>query len=162
MLTIKKRALLMGALGLSLGITFAACSDDDDNAPNLRRKEYKLTADTAATAQVGTLLLTENTDSSVNLRITLNKTVKDVKHPYQLISGTTAVPGTVLYTDSITGTGNAVSDDIWKNLDTVTYNGSKRKFNYDSAVALNAFAVVKYSATKDSVIAIGNILKSAK
>ncbi|HJT75110.1 MAG TPA: hypothetical protein VJ720_13845 [Chitinophaga sp.] len=163
MLTIKKHALKLGALGLVLGISFAACSDDDDPAPTLRSKEYKLTGSATSTTQVGTIKLIENRDSSVDMTITINKTTASTKHPYQLLAGTVAAPTeTVLLNDTITGTGNAVTKTIWKNLKTVDVNGTPRKFNYDSAIAINAFAKVKFSATKDSIIAIGNIWKSAQ
>lgn len=163
MLTIKKHALKLGALGLVLGISFAACSDDDDPAPVLRSKEYKLTRNDTSTTQVGTIKLTENTDSSVNLTITLTTSKSGTKHPYQLIAGTVAAPlADVLLSDTLTGTGGAVSKNIWKNLDSVSYGNQKRKFTYDSALLIRAFARVKFSAEKDSVIAIGNILKSAQ
>ncbi|SFN73208.1 hypothetical protein SAMN05428949_3304 [Chitinophaga sp. YR627] len=163
MLTIKKHALKMGALALAMGITFAACSDDDDNptpAPG-RTKEYKLTKSATDATQVGTITLSENTDSSVNLAITLKASAKDIKHPFYLIGGTVAAPVTdTLTKDTLVGNGAEATKVIWNKIKTVVVNGSTRKFNFDSALKINAFAKVRYSATKDSTIAIGNILKS--
>ncbi len=147
-----------------MGITFAACSDDDAPAgPQTRTKEYKLSKSASDATQVGAITLTENTDSSVNLSITLKASAKDIKHPFYLISGSVATPTTdTLVRDSIAGTGAEATKVIWNKVDSVIVNGQKRKFNYDSAVKnIAAFAKVSYSASKkDSVIAIGNILKS--
>ncbi|MBW8685910.1 hypothetical protein [Chitinophaga rhizophila] len=162
MLTIKKHALKMGAIALAMGFTFAACSDDDDNpTPATRTKEYKLSKSATDATQVGSIILTENADSSVNLAITLKASAKDIKHPFFLISGNVASPKTdTLVRDSIAGNGAAATKVIWNKVDSVMVNGSKRKFTFDSAVQINAFSKVYYKAGKDSVIAIGNILKS--
>ncbi len=153
----------MGALALAMGFTFAACSDDDEPAaPQFRSKEYKLTKSATDAAQVGTITLTENADSSVNLAITLKASTKDTKHPFFLIGGTVATPTTdTLVRDSIAGNGAEATKIIWNKVDSITVGGQKQKFRYDDAVKINAFSKVFFSASKkDSVIAIGNILKS--
>ena len=162
MLTIKKHALKMGALALAMGITFAACSDDDNPTPAPgRTKEYKLSKSATDATQVGTIVLTENQDSSVNLAITLKASAKDIKHPFYLIGGTVATPTIdTLVRDTIAGNGAEATKVIWNKVDSVIVGGTKRKFRFDDAVKINAFAKVRYSATKDSTIAIGNILKS--
>lgn len=162
MLTIKKHALKIGALALAMGITFAACSDDDDNpAPSTRTKEYKLSKSATDATQVGSIILTENRDSSVNLSIVLKASAKDIKHPFYLIRGAVAAPKTdTLVRDSIVGNGAEATKVIWNKVDSVIVNGSKRRFTFDSAVKIDAFSKVYYKAGKDSVIAIGNILKS--
>jgi hypothetical protein len=166
MLTIKNYASKLGAVALLLGVTFAACKDDDAPAsPILRSKEFKLIKAISLTdsAQIGTVKLSENLDSSVNLSLTLSKTTKDTAHKVYVIYGVAATPLTdTIFKGSLTGTGASASVDIWKNLKTVTVNGQTRNFRYDSALAISAFTKVRFSTTKDSVIAIGNILKSAK
>ncbi|PWV54081.1 hypothetical protein [Chitinophaga sp. S165] len=164
MLTIKKHALKMGALALAMGFTFAACSDDDEpTVPQTRSKEYKLAKSATDAAQTGTITLTENADSSVNLSITLKASTKDTKHPFYLIGGSVATPTTdTLVRDSIVGNGAEATKVIWNKVDSVTINGQKRRFTYDSAVKnVSAFAKVYFKAGKDSVIAVGNILKSS-
>ena len=163
MLTIKKHALKIGALALAMGITFAACSDDDNPiVPAGRSKEYKLAKSATDATQVGSIKLTENADSSVNLSITLKASTKDIKHPFFLIGGSIATPTTdTLYRDSIPGNGAEATKVIWNKVDSVMVNGQKRKFNFDSAVKISAFSKVYFKAGKDSVIAIGNILKSS-
>lgn len=144
----------MGALALAMGITFAACSDDDDPVvPKGRSKEYKLQKSATDGTQVGTITLSENADSSVNLSVTLKTSAKDIKHPFYLIKGAIATPvADTLTIDSIAGTGAEVTKVIW----------NKAKISYDSAVKINAFSKVVFSATKaDSIIAIGNVLKSS-
>jgi hypothetical protein len=163
MLTIKKHALKVGALALAMGFTFAACSDDDEPAaPNTRSKEYRLTKSATDATQVGSVKLTENADSSVNLSITLKASTKDTKHPYYLIAGSVATPATdTLLKDTIVGNGAEATKVIWNKVKTVVVNGQTRKFNYDSALKISAFSKVYFKAGKDSVIAIGNILKSS-
>jgi hypothetical protein len=163
MLTIKKHALKVGALALAMGITFAACSDDDDPVtPNTRSKEFKLTKSATDATQVGSVKLTENADSSVNLSITLKASTKDTKHPFYLIGGSVASPTIdTLLKDTIPGNGAEATKVIWNKVKSVVVNGQTRKFNYDSALKISAFSKVYFKAGKDSVIAIGNILKSS-
>lgn len=163
MLTFKKNALKVGALALAMGITFAACSDDDDPVvPTGRSKEFKLSKSASDATQVGTITLTENLDSSVNLSITLKASTKDTKHPFFLIGGSVATPTIdTLVRDSIAGNGAEATKVIWNKIDSVIVGGNKRKFTFDSALKINAFSKVYFKAGKDSVIAIGNILKSS-
>lgn len=163
MLTIKKHALKVGALALAMGITFAACSDDDDPiVPSTRSKEYKLSKSATDATQVGSIKLTENADSSVNLSITLKASTKDTKHPFYLIGGSIATPTIdTLLKDTIPGNGAEATKVIWNKVKSVVVNGQTRKFNYDSALKISAFSKVYFKAGKDSVIALGNILKSS-
>lgn len=144
----------MGALALAMGFTFAACSDDDEpTPPQFRSKEYKLAKSATDATQVGTIKLTENADSSLNLSITLKASTKDIKHPFYLIKGAIATPTTdTLVRDSIAGNGAEATKVIWN---------KETRFKYDSAVKIAAFSKVYFKAGKDSVIAVGNILKSS-
>jgi hypothetical protein len=156
MFTINNFASKLGAVALVLGVTFAACSDDDDATPSLRSKEFKLIKGLTDSTQVGTVKLSENTDSSVNLTLTLNSTAKDTVTKVYVIKGTATAPlaDSLFKGGDLKGTGSKVSIDIWK---------SSKAYKYDSALAnISAFAKVKFSATKDSVIAVGNILKAGK
>lgn len=161
----KKKAAQLGAAVLVLGLTFTACTDDNNPGPSLRSKTFGLTKSATDATSNGSVTLSENIDSSVNLRITITATTQGVMHHIYLIGGSISAPLTdTLLIDSISGTGNAVTKTLWNNIDSVKENGSSVKFNYDSAITnVPAFAKVVYSATKsDSVMAIGNILKSAQ
>ena len=157
MFTINSFASKLGAVALVLGVTFASCSDDDDVSPVLRSKEFKLIKGLTDSTQVGTVKISENRDSSVNLTLTLSKTVKDTVNKVYVIKGTATAPvADSLFKGALDlkGTGSAVTVDIWKN---------SKTYKYDSAVAnVSAFAKVRFSATKDSLIAVGNILKAGK
>lgn len=155
MFTINNFASKLGAVAIVLGVTFAACSDDDAPSPVLRSKEFKLIRGLADSTQIGNVKLSENRDSSISLTLTLSKTVKDTVNKVYLIKGTATAPlADSLFKGDLKGTGSAVSIDIWK---------SSKAYKYDSALAnISAFAKVRFSATKDSVIAVGNILKAGK
>ncbi|SFD31306.1 hypothetical protein SAMN05518672_1011576 [Chitinophaga sp. CF118] len=154
MLTIKNYASKLGAVAILLGITFAACKDDDAPTLSLRSKEFKLIKSIADSTQIGTVKLSENADSSINLSLSLTKTVKDTVNKVYLIKGiATAALTDTLYKGELKGTGDATAVEIWKNAKTI---------KYDSALLITAFAKVRFSATKDSVIAVGNIFKAAK
>src|SRR5690606_5691570 len=106
--------LVKGVMAAALlGITLAACNDDDDNnVPQFRSKEYSLRGVKGADSNVvvGTVQLAENADSSVNLTIMLNKSVDNTAQVIHLISGSIAAPGTdTLQVDSVAGTGGAVT-----------------------------------------------------
>jgi hypothetical protein len=163
MLTIKNYASKIGAVALVLGVAFSACKDDDAPNPVLRSKEFKLIKGLTDSTQVGTVKLSENADSSVNLSLTLAHTVKDTVNKVYVIYGVATTPATdTLFKGDLKGTGAATSIDIWKSVKTYTVGGQQRPFRYDSALAINAFAKLKFSAAKDSVIAVGNLLKAGK
>lgn len=157
MFTINSFASKLGAVALVLGVTFAACSDDDDVSPILRSKEFKLTKSATDSTRVGTVKLSENRDSSINLTLTLNKTVKDTVNKVYVIKGTIAAPmadSLVKGATDLKGTGAAVTVDIWK---------ASKTYRYDAALAnISAFAKIRFSAFKDSTIAVGNVLNAAK
>jgi len=147
-----------------LGITFAACNDNNDNdIPQFRSKEYSLKGVKGADSNVvvGTVQLAENADSSVSLTVMLNKSVKGTAQVIRLISGSIAAPGTdTLKVDSVAGTGGAVSKALFRNIREIVAGNDTIPFRYDSA--LNYAAFVKVSVLEDSVTAIGNILKGAQ
>jgi hypothetical protein len=156
MFTINNLASKLGAVALLLGVTFAACSDDDVS-PSLRSKEFKLIKTLTDSTQVGTVKISENRDSSINLTLTLSKTVKDTVNKVYVIKGTATAPALdslVKGALDLKGTGSAVTIDIWKN---------SKTYKYDSALAnVSAFAKVRFSNYKDSLIAVGNVLKAGK
>jgi hypothetical protein len=164
MLMLKKNALRVGVMAALFGTTFVACknNDNDNPGPTPRSKNYDLVqgAGTAVDSakKIGVLTLKENLqDTSVTVSIKLDKSTKDVKHILNLISGSVAVAktDTLVKKFEIAGTGNALTAEITKKL----LRPDQKKFSYDSAVNYASFAKVVYSATKDSIIAIGNVTK---
>ncbi len=164
MLIFKKRALKLGVMTAALlGIGFVACNDDDDNAPQFRSKEYSLKGVAGAdnNVVVGTVKLSENYDSSVNLIVTLNKSVNNTQQVIRLIKGSITAPTTdTIRVDSIAGTGNAVTKTLFQNIRKIKVGNDSVSFRYDSAINYTAF--IKVSVKQDSVTAAGNILKAAQ
>jgi len=147
MLTIKK----MGAVALVLGISFAACTNDPDPEPYTRVAGYSLIRGVLDSVQTGQVDIYENRDSTTSLYLSVKKTTKDTVSKVYVIKGHVATPTTdTIFKGTLTGNGGRVEIPVWKNSTTI---------RYDSAVKIEAFAKVQYSATKDSIVAIGNILK---
>ena len=163
MLMLYKHALRKGVMAAALlGVTFAACNNDSDPAPQFRTKDFNLVkgVGTDSSAVIGRLRLTENADSSVTLNIQLANATKDTGHIVRLFTGTAAAPGQQYLADTLRGTSTgAYGKDLLKNVKTITVDGAERKFVYDSAVVFKTLARVQFSKSKDSVIAIGNVLQ---
>jgi len=163
MLMLKKNALRVGVMAALFGVTFVACknNDNDNPGPQPRSKNYDLVqgapgADSAK--KIGVLTIKENLqDTSASVSIQLTKSAKDVTHLLSLISGSVAVPKTdsLVKKFELKGTGAEVTAEITKKL----IRPDQKKFSYDSAISHASFVRVIYSATKDSIIATGNVTK---
>jgi hypothetical protein len=148
MLTIKK----IGAVALVMGVTFAACTDDPQPDPNLQMEKYSLIRGLTDSVQVGTVEVHQHSDSTVSMYLGLTKTSKDTVSRVYVIKGKAALPTTdTIYKGTFSGSGTGIQISIWSHKDNL---------RYDSLIKTEAFAKVVYSATKDSVAAIGNIFKT--
>ncbi|SHL86893.1 hypothetical protein SAMN05444266_105287 [Chitinophaga jiangningensis] len=164
----KKRALTAGVMvATAMAVTFTACKKDDDNPPAARTTSYDLKGVGADAAKVnGVVTLTENTDSSINLILKLNKTTKDAQQAIYLIGGTAATPTTdTLYvntTADIKGTGAAMTVNIFKNVKTIKANTAAGQkdvaFRYADVLAYAAHMKVLTGEKKDT-LAIGVVGK---
>ncbi|KAA2244785.1 hypothetical protein F0L74_02075 [Chitinophaga agrisoli] len=164
MLIFKKHTLKLGVMTAALlGIGFVACNDDDNNVPQFRSKEYSLKGVRGADSNivVGTVKLSENYDSTVNLVVTLNKSVNNTQQVIRLIKGSITAPATdTIKVDSVAGTGNAVTKTLLQNVREIKVGNDTISFRYDSAVNYTAF--IKVSVKQDSVTAVGNVFKAAQ
>ncbi|RFS22368.1 hypothetical protein DVR12_11175 [Chitinophaga silvatica] len=167
MLMFKKHALRTGvALATVLGITFASCSKDKDDPapPTPRSKSFELKGTGAdANKKIGEIIVSENTDSSINVVLSLTKNTKDADHLIYFIGGTTTAPKTdTLLSKSFKGNGAAQTVDLFKNVTTIKlYQPADATkdvaFKYNDAIAYSAhLKVLKGTDT----LAIGNFGKS--
>lgn len=163
-----KHALRTGAvLATVLGITFASCNNDDDDNPTpppARSKTFDLKGTGAdKDTKIGNIVLTENTDSTVNVVLNLTKNTKDAAHNIYLVGGTTTTPTTdTLYKGGFQGTGAALKVDIFTNVKTIKVSqpGGIQKdtaFKYDNAIAIASYMKVLKGA---DTLAIGSFGKS--
>lgn len=167
MLIHKNKALKLGLIATAIfGITFASCSDDDDNAPVLRSKE--ITLRTSTETEGGKVKLQERTDSTFDVTITINKSTKDIAYKFSVIKGDTALLRTTNPTleigfdlGSVTSatTGAAVTKTI--NVKKFKVGADSVRFTYDSLLKYNYFARVHYvtAVPADSTVARANIGK---
>ena len=168
MLMLKNNALKLGLLATAVfGITIASCKKDDDK-PVLRSKEYLLKDLSGAGS--GKVSVQEVTDSTFNLTIRLEKSTKDTVYTFALYKGNTTATAfdTAFSLGTIKSqtTGAALEAKL-TNVKTIKVSDTQtQKFNYDSLLKYNAFARVTFkdlkTPPKDSVVAIGNVGKSAQ
>ncbi|MBC9931455.1 hypothetical protein [Chitinophaga qingshengii] len=167
----QRNALKLGVVAATvLGIALTACNSKDDNptpAPP-RSATYKLRGTgTDATRQTGAVTITENSDSSVNVILTLGKHVKDTLHQVYFISGNYATPTTdTLQSAEAKGTGGSsvVTVELFKNVKTIKLRqaaGASKDiaFKYNDATKLLAHIKVKHSKFSADTLAIGNFGK---
>lgn len=164
MLILKNRALGMSLLATAIfGMTLTSCSDDDDNRPNRRSKEYALTVSTGTGG--GKVIVQELTDSTFNLTVRIDKSTKDTTYDFVLFNGKkdTAVLNVFKTIASVKSqTTGAAVEAKWENVKTITVGDQTKKFNYDSLLKYRAFARVSFvkknvTPNVDSVVAITNI-----
>lgn len=159
MLNQKRRALKVGVMVAALsGVILVACSKSgDDTPPPTRSTVYKIFGDPKsadAAKQVGVVTIKENTNKTFDLTMTLDKTLKDIKHRLYIISGDTTAPLVdTIYNKEIAGTGSNIVFEIAKN---------ENRFSYDSALNRKAFVKILKAQGSDSIISRGNIFKSVK
>jgi hypothetical protein len=146
-------------IALSATVLFFACKKDDTTSPGQpRSKEYAL-GPVDSSGVTGKVIITENMDSSFNVLVALDKSVKDTIHIVQLRNGSiSSQGGLALPLNSITGTGAAASSTTSNIKQVVLGDSTVKTMTYDSITAFNGYVNVYYSAAKmDSLIAHTNI-----
>jgi hypothetical protein len=153
----------MGKLGslitlpvLAAMVIVSSCEKDKDN---LRQKDFTLAA-VGTVGASGVVTISENSDKSFNVKLSLNKSVKDTVHLVKMYSGSIANPGALALTlSNITGTGNTVVSGETRNIKQIKLSdNSMKNVTYDSIINYKAFIRVFHSAFRgDSLIANGNI-----
>jgi hypothetical protein len=146
------------AIILTSFVIIGAASSCKKDKNNLRKKDYSLEAVGTLNAS-GTVTISENSDKSFNIRISLNKSVKDTVHLVKMFSGSLTTPGAeALNLANITGTGNAVSGETRNIKQIKLADNTLKNVTYDSIINYKAFIRVYHSTFRaDSLIAKGNI-----
>lgn len=165
-----KHALKPGVVAaIVLGIVFTACNKDDSPppAPEPRNITFKLRGTgTDAARETGAVTITENTDSSINVILTLGKNKKDTVHQVYFLGGTYTAPTTdTLKAVDAKGNGGVLSVELFKNVKKVTLRqaaGATKEvdFRYNDAVKYVAHLKVKHSRFSADTLAIGNFGKT--
>lgn len=152
---IKKYGLAITLPALIIIVAVSSCKKDKDN---LRQKDYSIAA-VGTLGATGTVTVSENSDKSFNLKVSINKSVKDTVHLVKVFSGSLTTPGALALTlGNITGSGNAVSGET-RNIKQIRLaDNSMKNVTYDSIINSKAFIRVYHSAFRaDSLISRGNI-----
>jgi hypothetical protein len=157
-MNIRKYRSVITLTTLLIVISAGSCKKDENT---LRQKEYSLAA-VGTLGASGTVTVSENSDKSFNLKVSLNKSVKDTVHLVKMFSGSLTTPGAVALTlTNITGTGNTVSSETRNIKQIKLEDNSMKNVTYDSIINYKAFIRVYHSAFRgDSLIASGNIGKN--
>ncbi len=139
-------------------LLFACKKDDTSSSVQPRSKEYALTP-VDSSGVTGKVIITENTDSSFNVLVALDKSVKDTMHIVELRNGSiTSQGGPSLSLNSISGTGAAASSTTSNIKQLKLGDNTLKTMTYDSIIAFNGYVNVYYSASRlDSVITHTNI-----
>jgi len=152
---IKKYGLAITLSVLIIIVAVSSCKKDKDN---LRQKDYSIAA-VGTLGATGTVTVSENSDKSFNLKVSINKSVKDTVHLVKVFSGSLTTPGALALTlGNITGSGNAVSGET-RNIKQIRLaDNSMKNVTYDSIINSKAFIRVYHSTFRaDSLISRGNI-----
>jgi hypothetical protein len=150
-----KYGLLLTLPVLAAMVTVTSCKKDKNN---LRQRDYTLTA-VGTVGASGIITVSENSDKSFNVRLSINKSVKDTVHLVKMYSGSLTTPGALSLTlNNITGTGNTVSGETRNIKQIKLADNSMKNVTYDSIINYKAFIKVFHSAFRgDSLIAKANI-----
>jgi len=150
----KKIVSMSLLLGVGLSLTVISCKKDSNN---LRSKTYPLTAVFAGAT--GTVTISENADKSFNIKVLVDKSVRDTLHLVKLYSGSLTTPNAIaLPLSTIVGTGNTASAETASIKQIKLPANSMKNVTYDSIINYKAFIKVFHSTFRgDSLIAKGNI-----
>ncbi|WP_119077537.1 hypothetical protein [Chitinophaga alhagiae] len=167
---LKNQARTLGLIAIAVsGITIASCSKNEEPDKVYRSKEYPLKD--KANAAAGKVTVQETSDSTFRLTIRLDKSTKDTSYTFAILKGSTGTPTSdTAFAMRITSqTTGAPVDAKFDRIDSIQIDEThKQKFTYDSLLKYQAFVNVTFkdledvAAPKDSLVAIGNIGKSAQ
>lgn len=123
----------------------------------LRSKEYPLN-EVGGSGVSGTIVISENTDSSFNVVVSVVKSVQDTVHIVHLHNGSVGSNGSVAITlQSITGTGGEAQSETSHINEIILADASAQNMTYDDIINFTGYVDVHYSAYSDSVLAAGAI-----
>jgi len=150
-----KSAFVLGII--SSLFLMMGCSKDESSL--LRKQQYELKSVNNSGIS-GTVYVSENLDSSFNITIVLNSSVKDTVHVMNVYNGTESVQGNVAFKlVDIKGTGQSVIGETKDIGQFIANTGTYKTLTYDAIMDYDAVVKVLYSSSKDSAICIGKIGK---
>lgn len=150
-----KRVYVLGII--SCLFLMAACSKEDSSL--LRKQQYELKAVNNSGVS-GMVYLSENLDSSFNITVVLNSSVKDTVHVMNVYNGTVTTQDNIAFKlVDIKGTGGSAIGETKNIGQFIASTGAYKELNYDAILDYSAVVKVLYSKSKDSVISIGKIGK---
>jgi hypothetical protein len=153
--------LLVMGLALFTGCLYS-CSkeksfENGGDPSSLRSKEYALN-EVGGSGVSGSIVISENNDSSFNILVSVNNSVQDTVHLVHLHNGSPGSGGNVALTlESITGTGGATQSETTNISEIELSDRSIEKMTYDDIIKFTGYVDVHYSVNNDSLIAEGAI-----
>lgn len=152
---IKKYGIAITLSVLIIVVAVSSCKKDKDK---LRQKNYSIEA-VGTLGATGIVTVSENNDKSFNVKVSINKSVKDTVHLVKVFSGSLTTPGALALTlGNITGSGNAVSGETRNIKQIKLADNSMKNVTYDSMINNKSFIKVYHSTFRgDSLISKGNI-----
>jgi hypothetical protein len=154
-------SLLMMTIVL-LSIIGSACSkeksfENGDGSGQLRSMQYPLN-EVNGSGVDGSIVITENADSSFNVLVNLNNSVQDTVHVLHIHNGSISNPGIIAVPlAAVTGNGGAVQSQTNNISEVLLPDNTKEPVTYDDILGFEGFVEVHFSAQTDSVIAQGTI-----
>lgn len=137
----------------------SACEKSEENPdPTLGSKEYVLNEVNGSGAG-GKITITENADSSFNVIVNVNNSVKDTVHILHIHNGSISSPGNIaIPLTPFTGTGAAAESRTMNIKQATLADSSTVNLTYNGILNYTGYLNVHYSASRvDSLIAQGNI-----
>lgn len=156
------RVSLFVMLAALLVVCFFSCakekSFENKDATSLRSREYPLN-EVGGSGVLGSIVISENSDSSFNVLVSVTKSVQDTVHVVHIHKGAVGSGGTVAVNlTPITGTGGATESETTNISEIVLPDNTTEKINYDGIMNFTGYVDVHYSALKsDSLLAEGAI-----
>ena len=151
------RPLIMAMTLLSV-VLFACEKSEENTTPALRSQEYAVSAVNGSGAD-GKIIISENADSSFNVQVNINNSVKDTVHVMHIHNGSVGTPGSIaIPLNGITGTGAAAQSTTMNIKQVILPDSSVQNITYSQILNFNGYVNVHYSAAQiDSLVAQGNI-----
>ncbi len=150
--------LLVFASALLVFSLYACEKSEEHSNPTLRSKEYVLN-EVNGSGVNGKITITENADSSFNVWVAVNNSVKDTVHILHIHNGSISSPGNIaIPLTPFTGTGAAAESKTMNIKQAVLPDSTTVHLTYNGILNYTGYLDVHYSASKvDSLIGQGNI-----
>jgi hypothetical protein len=154
-------SLLMMSIVL-VSIIVSACSkeksfENGDGSGGLRSKEYPLN-EVNDSGVDGSIVITENADSTFNVLVNLNKSEQDTGYVLHMHHGSISNPGAIaILLTAVTGTGGAVQSETNNIREVRLPDNTRERVTYDDMLSFEGYVDVHAGTQTDPVIAQGTI-----